>query len=128
MTHMAMSSIRVMATCALLGEAVGKAAAVAVRNGIAPHEVYLEHMKQVQTLLLNEDCFLPSRTDRSPKSAGTPPSLERMTPSETARTGRMKSTIRRAPRPLVRFRQERKSVTAFRKPFCPVCISCSTAT
>ena len=58
----AMSSIRVMATCALLGEAVGKAAAVAVRNGIAPHEVYLEHMKQVQTLLLNEDCFLPSRT------------------------------------------------------------------
>lgn len=62
MTHMAMSSIRVMATCALLGEAVGKAAAVAVRNGIGPHEVYLEHMKQVQTLLLNEDCFLPSRT------------------------------------------------------------------
>ncbi|MEE1223733.1 MAG: FAD-dependent oxidoreductase, partial [Clostridia bacterium] len=40
MTHMAMSSIRVMATCALLGEAVGKAVAIAVKNSITPHDVY----------------------------------------------------------------------------------------
>ena len=60
MTHMAMSSIRVMATCALLGEAVGKAVAVAVENGIAANDVYLSHIKDVQARLLREDCFLPS--------------------------------------------------------------------
>ncbi|HJA92212.1 MAG TPA: FAD-dependent oxidoreductase [Candidatus Eisenbergiella merdipullorum] len=62
MTHMAMSSIRVMATCALLGEAVGKAAAIAVKNNVSPHDVYREHLEELQTLLMNEDCFLPSKT------------------------------------------------------------------
>ncbi len=61
MTHMAMSSIRVMATCALLGEAVGKAAALAVKNDCTPHDVYLNYIPQLQVLLLNEDCFLPSK-------------------------------------------------------------------
>ncbi len=61
MTHMAMSSMRVMATCALLGEAVGKAAAVATKNGYTPHDVYLDGKDMLQTLLLNEDCFLPSK-------------------------------------------------------------------
>jgi len=59
MTHMAMSSIRVMATCALLGQAVGCAAAIAARNGASPHDVYLYHIKELQELLLNDDCFLP---------------------------------------------------------------------
>ena len=61
MTHLAMSSIRVMATCALLGEAVGKAAFLASSNGISPHDVYLEHLADLQRLLMNEDCFLPSK-------------------------------------------------------------------
>lgn len=59
MTHMAMSSIRVMATCALLGEAVGKAASLAVRNSLTPQGVYLEKLGELQTLLQNEDAFLP---------------------------------------------------------------------
>ena len=59
MTHMAMSSIRVMATCALLGEAVGTAAAVAVRHGVTPHGVYCEHLSELQDILLANDCFLP---------------------------------------------------------------------
>ena len=62
MTHTAMSSIRVMATCALLGEAVGKAAAVAVENGLTPNGVYREKMQEVQKRLENEDCFLPHIT------------------------------------------------------------------
>lgn len=61
MTHTAMSSIRVMATCALLGEAVGKAAALATKNNLTPHGVYLENLAELQRLLLNEDCFLPSK-------------------------------------------------------------------
>lgn len=60
MTHMAMSSIRVMATCALLGEAVGKAVFIAVREKETPHDVYRNNITELQTMLLNADCFLPS--------------------------------------------------------------------
>ena len=66
MTHMAMSSIRVMATCALLGEAVGRAAAMAVANGCAPHDIYLHHMDALQKSLLEGDCFLPSKVRSIP--------------------------------------------------------------
>lgn len=62
MTHLAMSSMRVMATCALMGEAVGKAAAIATVEGTTPHGVYLYFLSKLQQQLLNEDCFLPSRT------------------------------------------------------------------
>ena len=61
MTHMAMSSIRVMATCALLGEAVGKAASIASKNNFTPHDVYLKELNQLQQLLMNEDSFLPHK-------------------------------------------------------------------
>jgi len=59
MTHMAMSSMRVMATCALLGEAVGKAASIAAKEQFTPHDVYLSKCSELQNALLNEDCFLP---------------------------------------------------------------------
>ena len=61
MTHMAMSSIRVMATCSLLGEAVGKAASIAVKEQCTPQDVYISYCTQLQELLQQEDCFLPSR-------------------------------------------------------------------
>lgn len=62
MTHMAMSSIRVMATCALLGEAVGKAAAIAVQSELSPHDIYCHKLSELQTKLMDADCFLPSKT------------------------------------------------------------------
>ncbi len=68
MTHMAMSSIRIMATCMLLGEAVGRAASIATKNGITPHDVYLGHIEALQELLLNSDCFLPSKTREIPEA------------------------------------------------------------
>ena len=60
MTHMAMSSIRIMGTCSLLGAAVGKAAAVAAKEGVTPHDVYQKHIGHLQNLLMNSDHFLPS--------------------------------------------------------------------
>ncbi|MBQ2325670.1 MAG: FAD-dependent oxidoreductase, partial [Clostridia bacterium] len=59
MTHTAMSSIRVMATCGLLGQAVGTAAAVAAKHGTTPHGVYKNHLSELQERLMNADCFLP---------------------------------------------------------------------
>lgn len=59
MTHSAMSSSRVMATCALLGEAVGTAAGIAVRYGLTPHGVYEKKLDKLQQCLMHQDCFLP---------------------------------------------------------------------
>ncbi len=59
MTHAAMSSIRVMATCGLLGEAVGKAAYLACKNSLTPLGVYKEKTGELQELLQQADCFLP---------------------------------------------------------------------
>jgi len=57
-THVALSSTRVMATCALLGQAVGTAAAVAFQYGCSPEGV-LEHIAEVQKNLMEDGVFLP---------------------------------------------------------------------
>ena len=58
-TKMAMGSTRVMATCAVGGQAVGTAAALAVKYGCTPREVGA-HMGELQQLLLRDDCYIPS--------------------------------------------------------------------
>lgn len=58
-THTAMSSTRVMATCALLGQAVGNAAAIAVREGLTPREVGTKRIRLLQQNLMDDDCYLP---------------------------------------------------------------------
>lgn len=60
-THAAMSSTRVMGTCALLGQAVGTAAAVAVKHSCLPAEVAKTHIRELQHALQDDDCFLPHR-------------------------------------------------------------------
>jgi hypothetical protein len=57
-THMAMSSTRVMGTGASMGQAVGTAAALAVRLGCEPRGL-LPHVKLIQQELLSDDCYLP---------------------------------------------------------------------
>ena len=60
-THAAMSSSRVMATCALIGQAVGTAAAVASKNSLSPRKVYQEKLNELQTQLQADDCWLPGK-------------------------------------------------------------------
>ncbi len=59
-THWALSSTRVMGTCAMLGQAVGTAAAIAVRCGLDPRGVYEEQLPLLQKTLMDDDCWLPS--------------------------------------------------------------------
>lgn len=66
-THMALSSTRVMATCALMGQAVGTACAVAVRHGCDPRGVG-GHMSELQQMLREDDCYL-LHTPRRPSAA-----------------------------------------------------------
>ena len=59
MTHAAMSSSRVMATCALCGQAVGTAAAIAAAHDALPQDVYETYLAELQDALLWDDCMLP---------------------------------------------------------------------
>ena len=59
-THCAMAASRVMATCAILGQAAGTAAALTVKCHITPREV-LEHIRELQEMLMHDDCWLPGR-------------------------------------------------------------------
>ncbi len=68
-THMAMSSTRVMATCATMGQAVGTAAALAIRHRTSPRGVHQRHLAELQCLLLDDDQFLPGRARPIPSMA-----------------------------------------------------------
>lgn len=58
-THAALSSTRVMATCAVLGQAAGTAAALCSRHGCSPREIGRHHLATLQKTLMFDDCFLP---------------------------------------------------------------------
>lgn len=59
-THVAFASTRVMATCAVVGQGVGTAAALAVREHVAPAQIASQPklVGQIQQQLLKDDCFL----------------------------------------------------------------------
>ncbi len=58
-THTAMSSTRVMRTCAILGQAVGTAAAMAVEYNLSPRGIYKDRIAQLKQKLMDDDCYLP---------------------------------------------------------------------
>ncbi len=66
-THAAMSSTRVMGTGAVMGQAVGTAAAMAVKEKLLPREISA-HMKELQATLLDDDCYLPGIPAEYPKA------------------------------------------------------------
>lgn len=63
-THSAMSSTRVMATCGILGQAMGTAASIALRENVSPRGVYEHHIDELQQTLLADDCYIPWITHR----------------------------------------------------------------
>lgn len=56
-SHVAFTSTRVMATCAVMGQGLGTAAALCVRHGISPRELYESKpkLKELQQTLLRDD-------------------------------------------------------------------------
>ena len=61
-THAAMSSTRVMATCSLLGQAVGTAAGICVRENVLPREMGIGFIEELQQKLMDDGIFLPGVT------------------------------------------------------------------
>ena len=58
-THSALSSTRVAATCGVLGQALGTAIAQAVNDGVDIREL---DVKKLQNTLMGDDCYLPWHT------------------------------------------------------------------
>jgi hypothetical protein len=59
-SHIAFASTRVMATCAVIGQGVGTAAALALREKVEPAAITARRdlMRAIQQQLLKDDCFL----------------------------------------------------------------------
>jgi hypothetical protein len=50
-TKTGLGPVRVMKTCGMMGEVVGKAAAVCIQHNATPREVYTKHLAELQNLL-----------------------------------------------------------------------------
>jgi hypothetical protein len=57
-SHVAFGTIRVMATCAVMGEAAGTGAALSIAHGITPREIYRSHLKELQAVMLRQDASI----------------------------------------------------------------------
>lgn len=57
-SHVAFGTLRVMATCAIMGEAAGTGAALAASLGITPREVGEKHLAELQRTMLRQDASI----------------------------------------------------------------------
>lgn len=57
-THVAFGSTRVMATCAVIGEAAGTGAALCASKGVTPSELHARHLQQLQQTMLRQDASI----------------------------------------------------------------------
>jgi hypothetical protein len=82
-THIAFASTRVMATCAVVGQGVGTAAALALRAGVEPAAIAAnpELLREIQQQLLRDDAYLigvarDDRDDLAPRATITATSAQ----------------------------------------------------
>lgn len=66
-SHMALSSTRVMATCMLLGQAVGAAVVTCLKYKISPREADQKYIREIQQRLMEDDCTLPGMERKRPE-------------------------------------------------------------
>ena len=70
-THMALSSTRVMATCAVMGQAAGTCAALSCALNCLPDETDHKHIRLLQEQLLDDGCFIPGLPRRQKTAVTT---------------------------------------------------------
>lgn len=70
-SHAALSSTRVMATCSILGQAVGNAVALAKKYQTTPRGVYKSYIDELKQSLMWDDCYLPFNKRRLTKITET---------------------------------------------------------
>lgn len=67
-SHVAFTSTRVMATCAVMGQAVGTAAALCVRRNLSPRQLARDpaRLKELQQILLRDDQTIKNLRNEDP--------------------------------------------------------------
>ncbi|PIU50709.1 hypothetical protein COS91_08275 [Candidatus Desantisbacteria bacterium CG07_land_8_20_14_0_80_39_15] len=58
-THVALGTTRIMATCAMTGQTAGTATYLCKKYKLLPTDIFPEHIKELQQLLLKRDCYIP---------------------------------------------------------------------
>lgn len=66
-SHIAHSSIRVMKTCAIVGQAAGTAAYLCLVLDMDPRELCASCIESLQQLLLRNDCYIPGVKNEDPE-------------------------------------------------------------
>jgi hypothetical protein len=66
-THAAFTSTRVMATCAVVGQAAGTAAAMCCERRVTPRQLGEKHIGELQQALLRDDQTIRDLTNQDPK-------------------------------------------------------------
>lgn len=68
LTHAAFASARVMGTTAVVGQAIGTAAALCKKHGLSPRDLYEQEDRvfDLQQALLRDDCYIPFAVNEDP--------------------------------------------------------------
>jgi hypothetical protein len=104
-THIAFASTRVMATCAVIGQGVGTAAALAVRQDVHPTELAERPalLRAIRQQLLKDDCYLIGERNEDAEdlvrraASITASSWLPEAPPELVRSGQTRAVHGRAP-------------------------------
>ncbi len=65
-SHLALSSTRIIETCMSLGQAAGVAASMCVDKGVSPRDIYTGHIAELQELLQRRDYYIPYLVQEDP--------------------------------------------------------------
>ncbi|QJD87928.1 FAD-dependent oxidoreductase [Cohnella herbarum] len=86
-THAALGAVRVMGTTAVMGQAAGTAAALAVKGGFHVREVPERNIGDVQQALLRDGCFLPNAVNDDPDDLARKASVRASSAAKLAPVG-----------------------------------------
>lgn len=75
-SHVAFGTTRVMATCAVIGEAAGTGAALCAQKGVTPRALQAEHMGELQQTLLRQDASVIGLRNADPQDLARTASVE----------------------------------------------------
>ena len=67
-SHVGLGTLRVSATCAVMGQAVGTAAAGCIHHGVEPREYGKSHIGELRRALHRDDQFVPGYASRDPSN------------------------------------------------------------
>ena len=96
-SHVALSSTRIIGTCSTMGMATGVAAAMCNEYSTSPRGIYNSHIDELQERLLRQDYFIPNRAAKDPNNLVK--SAKKFTASSTA-SGDVKNLLDGVSRPV----------------------------